>query len=83
MTAELSYMYFKCMLTLKLPWQQSFDSYGFQNMPLSGHLSLFLLQDYFDRKRFSFFVFIADQVHPNERVDPLRILGWRISQGPG
>ena len=41
MTAELSYMYFKCMLTLKLPWQQSFDSYGFQNMLLPGHLSIF------------------------------------------
>ena len=41
MTAELSYMYFKCMVTLKLPQQQSFDSYGFQNMLLPGHLSLF------------------------------------------
>ena len=29
------------------------------------------------------FIFTADQVHQTERMDPLRVLEWRISQGPG
>ena len=58
-------------------WQLWFSK---QATPRS--LIYFLLQDYFDRKRFSFFVFIADQVHPNERVDHYVFWDGEYPKGP-